>query len=145
MDNKPPSDVDWAAFAQSMGYSDEDLKLFRSQPNNEYVVRNAARLDPWLIVAEVIEAHGCAAGHKVGEKIVFSAAQGTLLTAQSPARICASVLGTLATGVAVFQERIVSGLEPDANLYRRLGCVDAGLQCGGWGRVSFKLYGVPRE
>jgi uncharacterized repeat protein (TIGR04076 family) len=144
-ENKPLADVNWAAFAQAMGYSDEELKVFRSQPNNEYVVRNAARLNRWWIVAEVIEAHGCAAGHKVGQTITFSAAQGTLEADKSPAHICMATLSALATAVAVYQERIVSGLDPDANLYRRLGCVDAGLQCGGWGHVSFKLYAVPRE
>ena len=136
--------IDWAAFAQSMGYSDEELTAFRSRPNNEYVVRNAHLLDRWWIVAEAIEAHGCAAGHKVGEKIYFSAG-GVLETEKNPGRICISVLATLATSVALFQERIIAGLDPAPYLYRRVGCVDVGVHCGGWGHVSFELSAVPKE
>jgi uncharacterized repeat protein (TIGR04076 family) len=138
------SRIDWGAFAQSMGYSDEELKAFRSRPNNEYVVENAHLLDRWWIVAEVIEAHGCAAGHRVGDRIYFSAG-GVLETAKNPDRICISALSPLATAVAAFQERIISGLDPAPYLYRRVGCVDVGVRCGGWGHVSFELYVLPRE
>jgi len=135
---------DWEAFRQSMGYSPEELQRFRSHPNNEYVAIHAQRLDKWWIVAEVIESHGCAAGHEVGDKIHFSP-HGVLETEKSPSRICLHAFPGLASAVAVMQERIISGLDPDPNLFKHIGCIDVGIQCGGWGHIAFKLYGIPRE
>lgn len=135
---------DWEAFRQSMGYSPEELQTFRSHPNNEYVAKHAQRLDKWWIVAEVVESHGCAAGHEVGDKIYFSP-HGVLETEKSPSRICLHAFPGLASAVAVMQERIISGLDPAPNLFKHIGCIDVGVQCGGWGHIAFKLYGMPRE
>jgi hypothetical protein len=143
MSEKQVSDVDWAAFAESMGYSDAELSAFRSRPNNQYVVENASLLDRWWIVAEVTESHGCAAGLKVGDRITLSAS-GVLETAQNPARICVAAFAPLATSLALFQERIIAGLDPAPYLYRRVGCLDVGVKCGGWGHVAFELYALPR-
>lgn len=133
---------DWDDFGRSMGYSLDELETFRSHPNNEFVAQHAGRLDKWWIVAEVTESHGCAAGHEVGEKLFFSP-HGLLETEKGPRRICLHAFPGLASAVAVMQERIISGLDPD--LFRHIGCIDVGVQCGGWGRIAFKLYGVPRD
>ena len=141
---RSPQELDWEAFAESMGYSPDQLEIFRSHPNNEFVAKHAGRLDKWWIVAEIVESHGCAAGHEVGDKIYFSP-HGVLETEKSPPRICLHAFPGLASAVAVMQERIISGLDPDPNLFRHIGCIDVGVQCGGWGRIAFKLYGVPRD
>jgi hypothetical protein len=133
----------WSAFGRSMGYSGEELREFRSHPNNEYVAQNAWRLDEWVIEAEVVESHGCAAGHRMGDKLYFSP-QGVLEARRGPERICLSGLAGLAGAVAVMQERIVVGLPPDAMLFHRVGCIDVGVRCGGWGHVAFNLAAVPR-
>lgn len=135
--------VDWEAFRKSIGYTPEELEAFRSRPNNVYVVENAHRLDRWVIVAEVIESHGCAAGHKVGDRLYFSP-HGVLETEKGPSRICVQAIPALASAVAVFQERIIAGLSPDPYLFRQVGCVDVGVACGGWGHIAFRLYAVPR-
>ena len=133
----------WSGFGRAMGYSAEELREFRSHPNNEYVVQNAWRLDEWVIEAEVVESHGCAAGHKVGDKLYFSP-QGVLEARRGPEQICLAGLVGLASAVAVMQERIIMGLPPDAMLFRRVGCLDVGVRCGGWGHVAFSLSAVPR-
>jgi hypothetical protein len=135
---------DWEAFQTSMGYSRDELETFRSYPNNEFVAQNAERLDNWWIVAEVTESHGCAAGHGIGDKIYFSP-HGVLETEKSPSQICLQAFPPLASAVAVMQERIISGLDPHPNLFRHVGCLDVGIQCGGWGHIAFKLYAEPRE
>ena len=135
---------DWEAFRQSMGYSVEELEVFRSHPNNVYVVENVSRLDKWLIVAEVIESHGCAAGHKLGDRLYFSP-HGVLEMERNPAQICLHIFPALAAALPTFQERIISGLDPNPNLFRRVGCLDVGVTCGGWGHVAFNLYAVPNK
>jgi hypothetical protein len=134
----------WSAFGRSMGYTAGELREFRAHPNNEYVAQNAWRLDEWTIVAEVVESHGCASGHKVGDKLYFSP-QGVLETRRGPEQICLAGLVGLAAAVAVVQERIIMGLPPDAMLFRRVGCLDVGVRCGGWGHVAFGLRAIPRR
>jgi hypothetical protein len=68
-----------------------------------------------------------------------------LEAAKSPPRICVQAFPALASAVAVFQERIVAGLDPDPYLFKRVGCVDVGVTCGGWGHIAFNLYTVPSE
>jgi hypothetical protein len=127
-----------------MGYSPEELEAFRSHSNNEYVVARASRLDRWVVVAEVVESHGCAAGHKTGDRLLLSP-HGVLEADKGPQRICLQVFPALASALAVFSERIISGLDPDPYLFRRVGCVDVGVKCRGWGHIAFNLYAIPRS
>jgi len=62
----------WESFRQAMGYSEEELAVFRSNPRREFVLQHADRLDAWKITAEVVASHGCAAGHQVGDRFCFS-------------------------------------------------------------------------
>jgi hypothetical protein len=137
------SEARWSAFGRAMGYSAEELRQFRAYPNNEYVAQNAWRLDEWIIEAEVIESHGCASGHRLGDKLYFSP-QGVMETRLGPERVCLAALAGLGPAVSVMQERIVVGLPPESMLFHRVGCLDVGVHCGGWGHVAFSLSAVPR-
>ncbi len=132
------SPAEWDAFRAQMGYSEEELVQFRADPRRAYVMQHADRLDAWLIVAEVIASHGCAAGHAVGQRFYFSP-HGLYLSAMGPAAPCVQILVAVAPALAVMQERIVSGLDPEAYLFNHVGCVDVGLARGGWGHVALKL------
>lgn len=134
--------MDSEQFARDMGYSREELEIFLARSNNVFVVEHALRLDRWVIVGEVIESHGCSCGLKVGDKIHMSP-HGHLIADRSPSRICLQVFPPLAAAVAVYAERIISGLDPDPYLFRRVGCLDVGVRCGGWGHIAFDLYAIP--
>lgn len=132
----------WESFRQAMGYTEEDLAVFRSNPNREFVMQHAGRLDAWTITAEVVESHGCAAGHQVGDRFHFSP-HGTYLATQGPERPCLQMFVAVAPAVAVMQERIISGLSPEPYLFNHVGCVDVGLACGGWGQIALRLSAEP--
>ena len=132
----------WESFRQAMGYTEEELAVFRSNPNREFVMQHADRLDAWTITAEVVESHGCAAGHQVGDQFRFSP-HGTYLAAQGPDRPCLQVFVAVAPAVAVMQERIISDLSPEPYLFNHVGCVDVGLACGGWGQIALRLSAQP--
>jgi hypothetical protein len=36
-------------------------------------------------------------------------------------------------------EMLYAGVDPNEMRFRRAGCFDVGLQCGGWGRVVLEL------
>ena len=52
-----------------LGYTDEEMKLFRENPRNEDVLSKAPALLDKMIVLEVVASHGCNSQHKVGDKL----------------------------------------------------------------------------
>jgi uncharacterized repeat protein (TIGR04076 family) len=138
------SPAEWESFRQQMGYSEQELAQFRADPRRAYVTQHADRLNAWVIVAEVMASHGCAAGHQVGQRFSFSP-NGLYLSAQGPGTPCLQILVAVAPAVAVMQERIISGLSPEPYLFNHVGCVDVGLACGGWGHVALVLYAEPAQ
>ena len=49
----------WKFIQQHLGYTDEELELFRSNPKNTDIVSKAPDLMNKTIVAEVVTSHGC--------------------------------------------------------------------------------------
>jgi uncharacterized repeat protein (TIGR04076 family) len=98
----------------------------------------SAQLVRRKVIAEVISAKNCAAGHKPGDRYVIRAA-GYLVPEESPKNICLSALVPLFPFVSVAGERIAEGLDPNAMMTDHSGCLDTGFECGGFGRVVMKI------
>lgn len=135
--------TDWTAFQQEMGYTDEELAIFRTNKKAMRLLERVDKMAAWDIIAEVIEAPGCA-NHQPGDKIVLSPL-GLLRAHEGPEAICVHALPPLSLAVAVIQERLCSDLDPEPYMFDRLSCLDAGVRCGGWGQAFFKIYPVPRR
>jgi hypothetical protein len=135
-------DFDWVKFQQEMGYSDEELAIFRANPKAMRLLEQVDQMAAWDIIAEVMDAPGCA-NHKPGDKLILSPL-GLLRASEGPDLICIHALPPLSTAVAVIQERLCSGLDPEPYMFDRLSCLDAGVRCGGWGQAFFKIYPVRR-
>ncbi len=56
----------WNFVQKHLGYSDEEMELFKSNPRNSDVLLKAPELMNKTIVAEVVESHGCNSQHKAG-------------------------------------------------------------------------------
>jgi uncharacterized repeat protein (TIGR04076 family) len=128
----------WKMVQRRLGYSDEELRVFQENPRNAELVAQALPLANARLVFEVVEAHGCNSGHKVGDRLTFDG-QGNLLTESAPKRICAYALGATTPLMYAASELLYAGVDPNAMRFRRAGCIDVGLACGGWGRVVFEL------
>jgi uncharacterized repeat protein (TIGR04076 family) len=128
----------WTFFQQHLGYSDEEMALFRANPRNADVLEKAPALMQKTIVAEVVEAHGCNSQHRVGDRFVFDGA-GNLLTHKCPRRICIYALQGLSGFIFAANELAYAGVDPNALRFRRTGCFDVGVKCGGWGRVVMEV------
>jgi uncharacterized repeat protein (TIGR04076 family) len=128
----------WKLFQERLGYSDEEMKKFRENPRNEDVLSKAPALMNKTIVAEVVESHGCNSQHKVGDKFHFDGA-GNLLTKLCPKRICVYALGSIAPLIFTSNELFYAGIDPNEMRFRRTGCFDVGVQCGGWGHIVMEL------
>ena len=128
----------WGMFQQHLGYNDEEMKRFRENPRNEDVLAKAPALMDKTIVAKVVESHGCNSQHKVGEKFYFDGA-GNLLTKLCPQRICIYALSSIASLIFTSNELFYAGIDPNEMRFKRAGCFDVGVQCGGWGHIVMEL------
>jgi uncharacterized repeat protein (TIGR04076 family) len=128
----------WKFSQQHLGYSDEEMALFRANPRNADVLAKGAALMEKTIIAEVVESHGCNSQHKVGDCFIFDGA-GNLVTSRSPRRICIYALHALAGPIFTSNELFYAGVDPNSMRFNRTGCFDVGVRCGGWGHIVMEV------
>ncbi len=128
----------WKLMQKHLGYSDEEMEMFRGNPKNEEILSKAPALLNKTIIAEVVESHGCNSQHHVGDKIYFDGA-GNLLTKLSPKRICIHALSALSGPIYVANELVYADVDPNEMRFNRVGCFDVGVRCGGWGRIVLEV------
>jgi len=128
----------WKTFQQRLGYNNEEMKKFRENPRNADVLAKAPALMNKTIVATVVDSHGCNSQHKIGDKLYFDGA-GNLLTHLSPKKICIYALSSIAGLIFTSNELSYAGIDPNEMRFRRAGCFDVGVQCGGWGHIVLEL------
>jgi uncharacterized repeat protein (TIGR04076 family) len=134
----------WTIIKKHLGYTNEEMELFRSNPRNEDVLSKAPALLSKTIVIEVVESAGCNSQHKVGDKFFFDGA-GNLLTKRCPKKVCIYALNAATGMIFAANELFYAGVDPNEMRFKRAACFDVGVQCGGWGRVVLELRVVERE
>lgn len=120
------------------GYTDEEMKMFRENPRNADVLSKGPALMSKTIVVEVVESHGCNTQHKVGDKLYFDGA-GNLLTKLCPKKVCIYALAAVEKLVFASNELFYAGADPNEMRFKRVGCFDVGVRCGGWGHIVLEL------
>ena len=138
MDKASWDKVKWRLIGNHLDYSKEELALFKADPRNEAVLDRGRELQNKRIVIEVVESHGCNSKHRVGDKFIFDGA-GNLLTKDSPEKICIFALQAATGLIFAASELFYAGVDPNEMKFRRSGCFDVGMQCGGWGKVIVEL------
>ena len=128
----------WDSYQKRLGYSDDEMKKFRQNPRNEDVISKAPALMNKTIVVEVVDAHGCNSQHKAGDKFYFDGS-GNLLTKFGPKKICFGALKAMPQLIAMAHELFYAGVDPNEMRFKRTGCGDIGVQCGGWGHIVMEL------
>ncbi len=128
----------WKNFQRHLGYNDEEMKKFRQNPRNEDVLTKSPGLMNKTIVINVAESKGCNSQHNVGDKFYFDGA-GNLLTSLGPKRICIYALNSIAGLIFASNELFYAGIDPNEIRFRRAGCFDVGVQCGGWGHIVMEI------
>jgi len=128
----------WRTFQQHLGYNDDEMRKFRENQRNEDVLAKSPGLMNKTIVIKVVESKGCNSQHKVGDKFFFDGA-GNLLTNLCPKRICIYALNSIAQLIFASNELFYAGIDPNEIRFRRAGCFDVGVQCGGWGHIVMEI------
>jgi len=134
----------WKIMKKHLGYTDDEMRAFREDPKNEDVLAKVPELMGKTIVVEVVDSHGCNSQHKVGDKFYFDGA-GNLLTKLCPKKVCIYALHAATGMIFASNELLYAGVDPNEMRFKRAGCFDVGVQCGGWGRVVLEISVVDRE
>lgn len=119
-------------------YSDEEMQIFLKSPRNVDVFSKAGLFANKTIVLEVVDSQGCNSRHKKGDRLCFDGV-GNLLTKHSPNRICIYALNAASNLIFAASELLMAGVDPNEMRFKRTGCFDVGVKCGGWGRVVMEL------
>lgn len=136
-------ELDWKAFQKNMGFSDDELEIFRSDPrraNAALRMKGKARekVQSKFLVIEVVSSEGCRAQMKVGDRLFFRRTSELDLKRSDP--WCILAMANLDIMAGVCHNRWANDLGLDDLKFDHLSCVDCGVRNGGWGRVTMKAY-----
>lgn len=115
-------------------YTDEEMKVFMENPRNIDILSKTPLFSDKTIVFEVVDSHGCNSRHKAGDRFYFDGA-GNLLAKRSPDRVCIYALNAASGLIFAAGELLMAGVDPNEMRFKRTGCFDVGVKCGGWGRI----------
>lgn len=128
----------WRVLQKHLNYNDEEFKSFRENIRNQDVLSKLSDIKDMMIILEVVESHGCNSRHLIGDKFYFDSV-GNLLTNLCPKKICGYSLNAAMMMVFAANEMLYAGVNPNQIRFKRAGCFDVGLECGGWGRIVLEL------
>ncbi len=128
----------WQFMKKRLGYTDEEMKIFRENPGNEAVLSKAPEFVKKTIIVEVVNSHGCNSEHRTGDKLYFDTA-GNLITKLCPKKICIYALNAITPQIFAAGELLLAGADPNGMRFKHAACFDVGLECGGWGQIVMEL------
>jgi hypothetical protein len=133
-------------YVKRVGYTESEIESFRESGHRiRHIDRLSEAAPLYSIVAEVVEARHCNSGHKVGQRLILDV-DGSFISKLCPPRMCVYLLSQLAIPVALINERLSEGLEPNAfHFTRYIHCPDVGVECLGYGAVKLKVEVLPRQ
>ena len=133
-------------YGQRVGYTESEIEIFQKGGHRvRQVKRLSQAASKYSILAEVVDARHCNSGHMVGQTFILDV-DGNFITKLCPKRMCVYLISQLSIPVALINERLSEGLEPnDFHFMRYLKCLDAGVECYGYGEVMLKVKVIPRE
>jgi uncharacterized repeat protein (TIGR04076 family) len=128
-----------------VGYTETEMEQI---PLDDPRVRQINRLSRaaarYSIAAEVVSARHCNSGYKVGDKFILDV-DGNFITKHCPSRLCVYLVAQMQVPVALINERLSEGLDPNQfHFQRQVRCPDAGVDCGGYGEVMLRINVIPR-
>ncbi|MBU2623644.1 MAG: hypothetical protein KKD92_15140 [Proteobacteria bacterium] len=132
-------------YGNRVKYSEKELRTLHEGGHRIRHIEKMSEAAPlYSIEAEVVKSCNCNSGHVEGQKFVLDI-DGNLITKYCPKRMCVYLLSQLTVPVAVINERLSEGLNPnDFHFMRYVRCPDAGVDCMGYGEVMLKIKVVPR-
>jgi uncharacterized repeat protein (TIGR04076 family) len=132
-------------YGDRVGYTESDLESFEeNDPRARHIKRLSEAAALWSIRAEVVHSAHCNSDHKVGDTFILDV-DGNFITKLCPKRMCVYLVSQLVIPVALINERLSEGLDPNAfHFMHHVRCPDVGAECAGYGQVMMKVSVAPR-
>ena len=132
-------------FAKRVGYSEEELKHFQpGDPRLRQIERLSQAAGKYSIEAKVVSAKHCNSGYQAGDAFILDV-DGNFITKLCPPRLCVYAMSQLMVPVALINERLSEGLDPNQfHFMHQVRCPDAGVECAGYGEIMMQVQVVPR-
>ncbi len=122
------------------GYTNEEMAIYLSNPKAVKAMEKAPKFVTHRIIIEVVEAHNCIAGHRVGDRIAVMTGNALLITDEMPDHVCAFGLAAAVPRIYAMWERFYEDLDPDGLFLDTIHCPDIGCRKGGAGEIIMKIY-----
>jgi uncharacterized repeat protein (TIGR04076 family) len=98
----------------------------------------------YSIAVEVVAARNCNSRYQAGDIFILDV-DGNFIPKFCPPKLCVYAVSQLAVPVALINERLSEGLDPNQfHFMHQVRCLDVGVACGGYGEVRFEVKVVPR-
>ena len=132
-------------FGKRVGYTEAEMELFQEgDPRLRQIDRLSRAAPKYSIVAEVVEAQNCNSGYQRGDTFVLDV-DGNFVSKLCPPRLCVYAVAQFAIPVALINERLSEGLDPNQfHFMKVVQCPDLGVHCDGYGQARFEIKVVPR-
>jgi uncharacterized repeat protein (TIGR04076 family) len=132
-------------YCERVGYNPEEAKLFLEGGHRTRQVKRLAEAAPrFSIEAKVIGAKNCNTGYKVGDRFILDV-DGNFVNKFCPKRMCVYLVSQLVVPVALINERLSEGLDPNGfHFMRYVRCLDTGVECMGYGEVTICVKVIKR-
>lgn len=132
-------------FGERVGYTQSEIEKFHEGGHRIRQVKRLSRAAAkYSIQAEVVHSKNCSSGHIKGQKLVMDV-DGNFVIKLCPKKMCVYLVSQLPVPVALINERLSEGLDPnDFHFMRYVRCPDTGVECMGYGKVMLKVEVVPR-
>ena len=132
-------------FGDRVGYTDADLAHFPAgDPRVRHMEKLARAAARYSIAAEVVRARHCNSGYREGDRFILEV-DGNFIAKFCPSRLCVYLMSQLVVPVALINERLSEGLDPNQfHFMRQVRCLDVGVECRGYGEVMLAVKAVPR-
>jgi len=133
-------------YGERVGYDESDLGKFKEGGYRVRHVRHLSQAAPqYTIEAEVVKSRHCNSGYKIGEKFIMDV-DGNFISKLCPKRMCVYLISQLSIPVALINERLSEGLEPEKfHFMHYVRCPDVGVDCSGYGEVMLRVQVVSRQ
>ena len=134
-----------AKYGQRVGYTKSQIDAFQEGGHRVRHVEHLSEAAPhYSIEAEIVEARHCNSGHQIGQKLILDM-DGNFITKLCPKKMCVYLISQLTIPVALINERLSEALDPgNFHFMRYVKCLDAGVDCLGFGEVMMKVRVIPR-
>ena len=132
-------------YGERVGYTEEELNTFAEGGHRIRQVQRLSRAAArYSIVAQVVQSRHCNSGHAVGQSFTLDV-DGNFIGKLCPKKMCVYLISQLAIPVALINERLSENLDPNPfHFMRYVRCLDAGVECYGYGEVLLKVEVTPR-